>query len=134
MSFHGTLHVKLTQCRLTSDIIGFKSVEVTFSLGRFSAHNCTQTTPIINKLVIVMALSQQLLAQTWKKASPPEMEAMQNERTVFSTHSYIGGQKWPTHNQGVSKAEPRNSHAVCTLGCTHPLPPVPPFLLKQNYL
>jgi len=30
--------------------------------------------------------------------------------------------------QGISKAEPRDNHAVCT----HP--PILPFLLKQNYL
>jgi len=38
----------------------------------------------------------------------------------------------PSANQVASKDEPRRGHAVCTFGCTHPPPPVPPFLLTQN--
>ena len=62
-----------------------------------------------------MALSWQPLTQTGKKASPPEMGAMQGERTVYTTCSCLGGQQLPTQSQGISKAEPRDGHAVCTL-------------------
>ena len=37
--------------------------------------------------LIVTALGQQPLAQTWKKASPSEIRTMQGKRTVFSAHS-----------------------------------------------
>jgi len=48
----------------------------------------------INELAIVIALSQQLVAQTGKQASPLEMCAIKDERTV---------------------SQPRDGHAVCTL-------------------
>ena len=63
-----------------------------------------------------MALSRRMLAQTEKEVSLSEMDTMQGERTVFSTLSYIRGQQWSTQSRiRNSKAEPRDSHAVCTL-------------------
>jgi len=63
-----------------------------------------------------MALSWQPLVQTGKKASPPEMGAVQGERSVFSTHSWKGVRSGPPRaNQGISKAEPRDNHVLCTL-------------------
>ena len=86
--------------------------------------------PPINELAIVTALSWQLLTQTKIKASPLEMGAMQGERTVFSTCCAQEDSCGPVRvNQGISKVEPRDGHAVCTLW---PPPPIPPFLLKQN--
>jgi len=35
-------------------------------------------------------------------------------------------------SQGYSKAEIRHGPAVCTFMCTHPPPPILPFLLAQN--
>jgi len=46
-----------------------------------------------------MAFGQQSLAQTWKKASLPEIGTMRGEKTVFSTHLCIEGQQWPTWSQ-----------------------------------
>ena len=44
--------------------------------------------------------------------------------------------QWPTQtpraNQGISKAEPRDSRAVCNLWMNPPTSPVPTFVLKQN--
>jgi len=78
----------------------------------------------INELAIVTALSRQLLAQTGKNAFPLAMGAVQGKRTVFSTHLCIGGQQCqsqPRHFQ----AEPRDSHAVCTLRVHPPTSPSP---------
>ena len=57
-----------------------------------STHSWLKPHPPSNELAIVVALSQQLLVQTGKKASPLEMGAMQAKSTVFSTRSCIGGQ------------------------------------------
>jgi len=38
----------------------------------------------------------------------------------------------PGSNQLISRDQPRRGHAVCTLWCTLPPPPILPFLLKQN--
>ena len=92
--------------------------------------------PSINELAIVTALSRQPLAQTGINASPSEMGTMQGKRTVFSTRLCIEDSSGPLRaNQGIFKAEPRDSHAVCTLWVhPHPPPPIPPFLLSRTYL
>ena len=61
------------------------------------------------------------------------MGAVQGKRTVFSTRLCIGGQQWPTQNQqAFSKQNPETAMLSAPFGCTHPPPPIPPFLLKQN--
>jgi len=55
--------------------------------------------PPINEPTIVTALSRQPLDQTGINASPSEMGAVQDKRTVFSTRLRIGGQQWPTQSQ-----------------------------------
>ena len=82
-----------------------------------------------------MALSWQPLAQTGIKASPPEMGTVQSKRTVFSTRLCIGGSGPLRANQGVSKVEPRYSHAVCTLWVHQHTPPQSrPFCWSRTYL
>ena len=68
--------------------------------------------PPINKLAIVMALGWQLLVQTGKKPSLPEMGVLQGKGLFLSAHLCI--EKWLTSaNQCVS--EPRHGHAVGTI-------------------
>ena len=68
--------------------------------------------PPINKLAIVTVLGWQTLAQTGINASPPEMGAVQGERTVFSTHRRTA----VAHSEPTKVfPKPRDSHAVCTL-------------------
>ena len=74
---------------------------------------------------------------------------MQGKRTVFSTRLCVGGQQWPTQTQPMlfqsgaqrqpcclhpafSKRSPETAMLSAPFGCTHPPPPVPPFLLSQN--
>ena len=82
-------------------------------------YTVTQQYLPIRELAIVMALSRQL-------------GAMQNEDCFLSTFVHRTEFGPPRANQGVSKAEPRDGHAICTLQCTHLPPPVLPILLKQN--
>ena len=135
--------------------MNYFSVEVTFSLYmnipqfcRVSApkfHTSALTAilytwlkphPPINELAIVTALGWQTLAQTGINASLPEVGTVQGKRTVFSTHSCIGGQQWPTQSQPrcfQSKAQRR----PC---CLHPsgapthLPLSRPFCWSRTYL
>ena len=86
----------------------------------------TQPHPPMNELAIVMALSRQPLVQTREKASLPGMGAQQGERTVFSTCWCIEERNSPPGtNQGVFKAEPRDSHTVATLRVHPPNSPCP---------
>jgi len=81
-----------------------------------------------------MALSQQLLTQTGKKAFPLEMGTMQSERTVFSTRPFVHRRTAVAHPE-PTKAFLKRSPETAMLfafGCTHSPPPIPPFLLKQN--
>ena len=95
--------------------------------------------PLSNVLSIVMALGQwcpyrvrkELHCQKWRPymtRRPFLCPFVQRRREMACT----------VPNPGLSIAEPRGSHAVCTLRvsepfrCTHPSPPVPPFLLAQN--
>ena len=86
----------------------------------------------------------------WENSFTARIEAPQGERTVFSAHSCKGGEKWPTWLQPKTfQGQAEHIHvysdgriiptAGCLFmkqkfpfGCTHPLPPIPPFLLTQN--
>jgi len=88
-------------------------------------------------LAIVTALPhRQPLAQTGINASPLEMGAMQGKMTVFSTHSSIEGQQWPTQSQ----LRPFQSGAQRQPCCLHPsgapthLPLFHPFCWSRTYL
>jgi len=73
-----------------------------------------------------MAHSQQLLAQTGIKASPPEMGTMQGKRTVSSNCCALEDSSGPLRaNQGISRVEPREGDAVCTLRVHPPTSPYP---------
>ena len=84
----------------------------------------TPTTPTISKLAIVTALGWHPLIQTGKNASLLGMGIQKGE---FS--QLICAQKDrnspPSANQGVFKAEPKDSDAVCTLQVHLPTSPCP---------
>ena len=81
-------------------LLGFQPPKLhTSALTAISTHSWLKPHPPINKLAIVIAFSQQPLAQTGKKVSLSEMGTVQGGRTVFSTRLCIGGQQWPTQSQ-----------------------------------
>ena len=148
---HNQLTHYRMNCFLWRSLLAYTWIKLTMSpvLSGFQPPNSTQVLlqpsstrlwlkphPLINELAIVTALSRQPLAQTGINASPSEMGTMQGKRTVFSTRLCIEDSSGPLRaNQGIFKAEPRDSHAVCTLWVhPHPPPPIPPFLLSRTYL
>ena len=72
--------------------------------------------PPINKLTIVTVLRLKPLIQTGE-TSLLECKALQHERTFLNPFVYTTMERngLLSANQGVSKAEPRHNHAVCSL-------------------
>jgi len=65
------------------------------------------------------------------------MGAVQGDRTVFLTHSCIGGRTAVAHPEPTKvflKLSPEMAMLSAPFRCTHPSPPIPHFLLKQNHL
>ena len=62
------------------------------------------------------------------------MGAVQGKRTVYSTCLCIGGHSsGPLKaNQGISKPEPRDDHAVCTLWVHQPTSPYPTLFADEE--
>ena len=86
---------------------------------------------------IIHSHSTQLAATCpdWDNGFPTGNGGRAGKRTVFSTHSRIGGHQWPTQSQPrcfQSGAQRRPCCLSAPFGYTHPPPPILPFLLKQN--
>jgi len=64
-------------------------------------------------------------------ASPPEMGAIQGKRTVLFVHRRMAVAH-PEPTKAFLKLSPEMAMLSAPFRCTHPPPPVQPFLLKQN--
>jgi len=86
--------------------------------------------PPINELAVVTALSRQLLAQTGINASLVPCRAEDCFLNPFVHRRTAVAHLQPT--KAFSKRSPETAMLSAPNGYTYPLPPILPFLLKQN--
>ena len=98
-------------------------------------HDSNHTPCIFLWAFIVTALGQWSLLQYWarKELHWHKWKSYMARRPLSKPVGAKEERNGPhSADQGLSTANPRSSHAVCSFECIHPPPRVPPFLLQKT--
>ena len=113
--------------------LGFDTQNFTqLLLQPFSADSWVKPHPRVNKFSIVMALGQWPPVLTEKQASFIVRNGGPTRPEGCFLSRFMQEMAHPVPTKAFLQPSPEAAMLFAPFRCTHPPPPVPPFLLKQN--